>query len=184
MGLRREVIGSTIDWTHGSKATGSHDSIARRSKNLYKNRSCVQPGHVYSVDRRKIRRVEASCARRGCVRRPAGVQDEVTFQNSGNPIVIIVAFVETRVMQTIHPFFRPFNDNAIQGFQSDGLVVRVGCSHDDRQRAPRRSVNTLRLVPRFLLSTGLGPVASPPKGALVIAPSRACHFQSIPTALS
>src|SRR5215470_8354991 len=49
--------------------------------------------------------------------------------------------------------------------------------------APRRSVSMLRLVPDLARSTGLGPVASPPNGALVMTPSSTCHFQSIPTFL-
>src|SRR2546423_14784431 len=45
---------------------------------------------------------------------------------------------------------------------------------------PCPSVSTLRLTPLLPRSVGLGPVFSPPKGALVIAPSIESHCQSIP----
>src|SRR5262249_36761528 len=42
---------------------------------------------------------------------------------------------------------------------------------------PAPSVRRLRLVPSLPRSVGLGPVAAPPKGALFMAPSRACQSQ-------
>ncbi len=49
----------------------------------------------------------------------------------------------------------------------------------DRDSCAVGSNGTLR--PLLALSVGLGPVFSPPSGALVIAPSTASDAQSIPT---
>ena len=46
---------------------------------------------------------------------------------------------------------------------------------------PAPSVRRLRLVPLLARSVGLGPVASPPRGALAMAPSIDCQVHWIPT---
>ena len=70
------------------------------------------------------------------------------------------------------------NDDVIQR-RFDHLHVVAICPVYRHRRTPRPSVRRQRLVPLLALSVGFGPVASPPNGALVMAPSIACHSQAI-----
>src|SRR5215210_5349929 len=78
----------------------------------------------------------------------------------------------------------PRDRDAVQGRLEEALVVAIGAVVRQPDRDPRRLAKNRTLRPFFALSVGLGPVFSPPSGALVIAPSAASHAQSIPTALS
>jgi hypothetical protein len=60
------------------------------------------------------------------------------------------------------------------------MSCRLAPSTATPKGTPRPSVSKLRLTPCLARSVGFGPVSSPPKGALVIAPSSACQVHSMP----
>src|SRR5712691_3061526 len=71
---------------------------------------------------------------------------------------------------------------------SVALVIFMSCllapSTHTPSGTPLPSTRILRFVPDLALSVGFGPVLFSPRGAFVITPSIACHFQSIPVFLS
>jgi len=64
------------------------------------------------------------------------------------------------------------------------LVVAVGAIVCQPDRDPCRLAEKRTFRPFLPRSVGLGPVAEPPSGALVMAPSAASHDQSMPTTSS
>lgn len=59
-------------------------------------------------------------------------------------------------------------------------VVAIGPGHGESRMTSAPSVGRLCLVPFFALSVGFGPVSSPPRGALDMAPSMDAQVQLIP----
>jgi hypothetical protein len=72
----------------------------------------------------------------------------------------------------------------LQGGLYELAVVPIRRGHHDREGTPAPSVRRLRLVPLFARSVGLGPVASPPGRALVMAPFIDGRVHWIPTVSS
>src|SRR3989338_4194159 len=59
-------------------------------------------------------------------------------------------------------------------------IMSVGSCNGDTQRYAICIRQEASLRPFFALSVGLAPVASPPSGDFVIAPSIDCHFHLMP----
>ena len=84
----------------------------------------------------------------------------VSFLDAFDDIGIIIAFIQTQMMQSIDNLLRSFHDDAIQRGQG--------------HRSIRRSHKHRPFSARFTPIHWGRPRSSPPNGALVITPSRAC----------
>ncbi len=58
----------------------------------------------------------------------------VAFLDSFDDIVVVIALVQTQMMQTIDDFLRPFHHEAIQRRQRDRFVMRIRAGYFHRQR--------------------------------------------------
>ena len=108
----------------------------------------------------------------------------IALQYPFDDIVVVVIAIQAQVMQAIDDFLGSGHGDPIQCFQRHGLVMSVGARHHDGQRRTALVAQRRPFGAQLTRSTGEGPVASPPNGALVMIPSRACHFQAMPIFLS
>src|SRR5436853_3254112 len=64
------------------------------------------------------------------------MQDVISGQYPGDHVRKIIAFIQAQMMNAVDQLFRPLNDNAIERFQSDRLVICIGsCHHYGKRRA-------------------------------------------------
>ena len=112
------------------------------------------------------------------VGREAELVDEVAY------LVIVVAAVEAQPLRPLPRRLGALDRDRLERGAAELEVVQVRA----RRRDPERDALTLgeerSFRPFLALSVGLGPVCSPPSGALPSAPSIASHSHSIPTAWS
>src|SRR3954452_10263254 len=90
--------------------------------------------------------------------------------------VIVVALVEAEVQRLVEERLRALDRHGVEGRLKQLVVGHVGARDGEAEGQPAGT--TERLVPS--LPRGWGRFFSPPKGALVIAPSADSHSQSIP----
>ena len=95
-------------------------------------------------------------------------------------LLVVVGGVETEPLRNLRPRLGPLDRDALECVAGELVVVQVRA----RWRDPERDALTLgeerSFRPFLALSVGLGPVSSPPSGALPSAPSIASHSHSIP----
>lgn len=96
----------------------------------------------------------------------------------------VVALVQTEVLGVLVGGLGPLDRDRGDRLLDQLLVVAVRGRGGDPERDPLRIAENRFLRPLLALSVGLGPVCSPPSGALPIAPSSANHSQSIPLSSS
>lgn len=98
--------------------------------------------------------------------------------------VVVVAAVEAQSLRSLAGRGGPADRDRLERGTAELEVVQVRT----RRRDPERDALTLgeerSFRPFLALSVGLGPVSSPPRGALPSAPSIASHSHSIPCFLS
>ena len=95
-------------------------------------------------------------------------------------LVVVVAAIEAQPLRPLARWLWALDRDRLDRVAGELEVVQVRA----RRRDPERDALTLgeerSFRPFLALSVGLGPVSSPPKGALPSAPSIASHSHSIP----
>jgi len=95
-------------------------------------------------------------------------------------LLVVVSGVEAESLRKLRRRLGPLDRDALERVAGELVVVQVRA----RGRDPERDALTLgeerSFRPFLALSVGLGPVSSPPNGALPSAPSIASHSHSIP----
>jgi hypothetical protein len=95
-------------------------------------------------------------------------------------LLVVVGGVEAEPLRNLRCRLGPLDRDALERVEGELVVVQVRA----RWRDPDRDALTLgeerSFRPFLALSVGLGPVSSPPRGALPSAPSIASHSHSIP----
>lgn len=140
----------------------------------------VQPG-VGALDD-PAAGAEASLAldRFGFLAAAADVRGEAELLRELADLVVVVAAVEAESLRRRGCRDRPLDRDRFDRGAAELEVVQVRA----RRRDPDRDTLALReersFRPFLALSVGLGPVSSPPSGALPSAPSIASHSHSIP----
>ena len=93
----------------------------------------------------------------------------------------VVALVQTESLRLLRCRLGPLDRDRLDGGAGELEVVQVRARRGDPERDALTLAEEAPLRPFLALSVGLGPVSSPPSGALPIAPSSASHSHSIPT---
>lgn len=99
-------------------------------------------------------------------------------------VVVVVSLVEAEPLRLLLGGDRPRQRDRLKRLPEELLVVAVSAVLRDPNRDPGSLGQERALRPPLALSVGLGPVAGPPSGAFVIAPSAASQDQSIPISSS
>lgn len=96
-------------------------------------------------------------------------------------LVLVVGAVQTEALRPSPGRLGTLDRDRLDRRSGEQVVVtvRARVGYPDRDAATLGEEAPFR--PLLALSVGLGPVLSPPSGALVIAPSIASHSQSIPS---
>ncbi len=127
-------------------------------------------------------------------RAPAGVADllgeflaaaaDVRLESLGGHelarMAVVIAAVQAQALGSLLGRDRARDRAGGQRRLKQRYVVTVSAVLREPDRDARGLAKDRTFRPFFALSVGLGPVAGPPKGALVVAPSTASHDQSIP----
>jgi len=95
-------------------------------------------------------------------------------------LVVVVAAVETQPLRRVCCWCGPLDRDRLDRGADELEVVQVRARWRDPQRDALALGEERSLRPFLALSVGLGPVSSPPSGALPSAPSIASHSHSIP----
>jgi hypothetical protein len=95
-------------------------------------------------------------------------------------LVVVVAAVEAESLRRLGCRRRPLDRDRLDRGAAELEVVQVRACRSDPDRDTLALGEEAPLRPFLPLSVGLGPVNSPPKGALPSAPSIASHSHSIP----
>lgn len=95
--------------------------------------------------------------------------------------VVVVAAVEAEPLRLLRCRLGPLDRDRLERRACQLEVVAVGAGRADPDRDALALGEEAPFRPFLALSVGLGPVSSPPSGALPSAPSIASHSHSIPT---
>ena len=114
----------------------------------------------------------------------ADVGGEAELLREVADFVVVVAAIEAQSLRPLAGRRRSLDRNRLDGraCQLEVVAVRAGRGDPDRDALALGEERSFR--PLLALSVGLGPVCSPPNGALPSAPSIANHSHSIPCVLS
>ena len=93
---------------------------------------------------------------------------------------VVVALVEAQPVRLLRSRHGPFDRDRLDRGAAQLEVVQVRARRRDPQRDALALGEERSFRPFLALSVGLGPVSSPPSGALPRAPSIASHSHSIP----
>lgn len=96
----------------------------------------------------------------------------------------VIALVQTEPLWPFDGRPRAPDGDRFKRLARELEVVAVSFARDDAQGNAGSISEERALRPFLALSVGLGPVSSPPRGALVIAPSSASQSQSTPCSAS
>ena len=96
----------------------------------------------------------------------------------------VVALVQAEPLRGRRRRLRALDGDRLDGGAGELEVVQVGARRRDRERDALALGEEAPFRPFLALSVGLGPVCSPPSGALPSAPSIASHSHSMPDASS
>ena len=114
----------------------------------------------------------------------ADVRGEAELGGELVDLVVVVAAVEAQPLRPLPGRLRSFDRDRLDRRPAELEVVQVGARRRDPDRDTLALGEEAPFRPFLALSVGLGPVSSPPSGALPSAPSIASHSHSIPTRLS
>lgn len=95
-------------------------------------------------------------------------------------LFVVVGGVEAEPLRSLRRRLGPLDRNALDRRAGELVVVQVRARRRDPDRDALALGEERSLRPFLALSVGLGPVSSPPRGALPSAPSIASHSHSIP----
>jgi hypothetical protein len=95
-------------------------------------------------------------------------------------LVVVVAAVEAQPLRPLARWLWALDRDRLDRLAGELEVVQVGARRRDPERDALALGEERSLRPFLALSVGLGPVSSPPNGALPSAPSIASHSHSIP----
>ncbi len=95
-------------------------------------------------------------------------------------LFVVVGRVEAKPLRSLRRRLGPLDRNALDRRARELVVVQVRARRRDPERDALALGEERSLRPFLALSVGLGPVSSPPRGALPSAPSIASHSHSIP----
>lgn len=98
--------------------------------------------------------------------------------------VVVVAAVEAQPLRSPPCWLRTLDRDRLERGAAELEVVQVRTRRGDPERDALALGEERSFRPLLALSVGLGPVSSPPSGALPSAPSIANHSHSIPCFLS
>lgn len=99
-------------------------------------------------------------------------------------LAVVVAAIEAETLRLLRCRRRPLDRDRLDRGAAELEVVQVRARRRDPDRDALALGEERSFRPFLALSVGLGPVSSPPKGALPSAPSIASHSHSIPCFLS
>ncbi len=97
---------------------------------------------------------------------------------------VVVALVDAQPLRLLRGRLGPLNRDRLDRGAAQLEVVQVRARRRDPDRDALALGEERSFRPFLALSVGLGPVSSPPNGALPSAPSIASHSHSIPCFLS
>jgi len=95
-------------------------------------------------------------------------------------LLVVVGGVEAEALRNLRGGLGPLDRDALERIAGELVVVQVRARRRDPDRDARTLGEERSFRPFLALSVGLGPVSSPPRGALPSAPSIANHSHSIP----
>jgi hypothetical protein len=100
----------------------------------------------------------------------------------GEPVHLgeVVAAVEAETLRRLGRGLGPLDRDRLDRGAGELEVVQICAGRFDAERDALTLGEEAPFRPFFALSVGLGPVSSPPSGALPSAPSSASHSHSIP----
>lgn len=93
---------------------------------------------------------------------------------------VVISFVQTQMLGCGRTGTRPLHDYRIQRLAGRPHVVAVGRSNDYRQRGTALVGQRVALGTEFAAIRGIGAGLRPPKGALTMTLSSACHRHWMP----
>lgn len=96
-------------------------------------------------------------------------------------LAVIVALAEAQLLRLLERGLGSLDGDRLDRVAAELEVVQVRARWPDPERDALALAKEAPFCPFFALSVGLGPVRSPPSGALPMAPSIASHSHSIPT---
>ena len=99
-------------------------------------------------------------------------------------LAVVVGLVEAEALWPLGRGLGPGDRDRLERGAGELEVVQVRARGRDRERDALALGEERSFRPLLALSVGLGPVSSPPSGALPSAPSSASHSHSIPCLLS
>jgi len=91
-----------------------------------------------------------------------------------------ISCIQAEMLFVVLGGLRKFNHDAFNCLSCQFDIVPVCSSNCNADRYSIGFSQKTSFSPFFALSVGLAPVASPPRGDFVIAPSRDCHFRFKP----
>src|SRR2546423_3857086 len=94
--------------------------------------------------------------------------------------VVVLPFVQTHPLRVVLGRLWTLDDDALDRRTQQFHIVAIGALNRQTNGYPMPFREQAAFDPTLAAIGGLGPVFSPPKGALVIAPSIESHCQSIP----
>src|SRR5262245_44747601 len=97
---------------------------------------------------------------------------------------VVVPFIQTEMLRRLGCGFRPLHDNGIERIRQQLGVVNICTGNDDGQRAAIGFDQNAALHAVFRTIRGVRTDIVPPKRALPMALSAACHLQSTPRSSS
>lgn len=110
----------------------------------------------------------------------ADVGGEAELGNELAYLVVVVAAVEAQPLRLLPCWLGTLDRDRLDRRPGELVVVQVRACWRDTERDALALGEERPLRPLLALSVGLGPVSSPPSGALPSAPSIASHSHSIP----
>ena len=93
---------------------------------------------------------------------------------------VVVGRVEAEPLRPLPGRLRPIDRDRLDRVAGELVIVQIGARRRDPERDALPLGEERSFRPFLALSVGFGPVFSPPRGALPIAPSIANHSHSIP----
>ena len=113
------------------------------------------------------------------------VDDVATAFGGSSHGLGVVAFVRTEVLSLARRRFRTADGNAFERFSHQRLVMHIGPGDRHAQWHAATVGQRRAFDAEFAAIGGVFPrLFPPPRGAFVIAPSKLCHCQSMPTSSS
>jgi hypothetical protein len=119
--------------------------------------------------------------RLGLLAARADVGSEAELGREPVHLGVVVAAVEAQPLRPLRRRAGPRDRDRLDGGAAELEVVQICAGRFDAERDALTLGEEAPFRPFLPLSVGLGPVLSPPRGALPSAPSIASHSHSIPT---